>query len=62
MPGCSEYKNVPLSIGAIVSSGKASLVELQTVLGVRDLYNLLEIIAIDNSNARIAQATAKKSS
>lgn len=33
------------------------MVELQTVLGAEDLYNLLEIIAVDNfnSNARNAK-------
>jgi len=45
---------VPPAIGAVVSSGHASLVELDTVLGLKDLYDLLEIIAVDHHNANIA--------
>lgn len=45
-----RYVNVPQSIGSVVSRKLASLVELDSVLGVEDLYNLLEIIAIDNHN------------
>lgn len=37
----------------MISSGKASLVELDTALGVEDLYDLLEIIAIDAHNRRV---------
>jgi len=44
----------------VVSSGKASLAELDTVLGAGDLYDLLEIVVIDAHNARQAQLTAAK--
>lgn len=47
-----SYQNVPQSIGVVVSSGKATLYELQTVYGTQDLYNFLEIIAIDLHNQR----------
>jgi hypothetical protein len=44
---------LPRSIGAVVSSDKATLHELATVYGVEDLYDLLEIITIDGHNSRI---------
>jgi hypothetical protein len=40
-------------IGAIVSSGKASLIELQTVYGLEDAYDLLEVISVDAHNRRV---------
>lgn len=39
----------------IVSDGKATLYELQSVYGVGDLFNLCEVIAVDSSNRRAAQ-------
>lgn len=48
--------NVPLAIAAVVSSKQAKLYELQTVYGGKDLYDLLEIVNIDNHNQRIASA------
>lgn len=38
----------------MISSGKAELHQLQTVYGVRDLYNILEVIAIDANNSQVA--------
>lgn len=46
--------NVPPSIGIVISSGKATLAELDTILGAEDLYDLLEIIAVDAHNQRMA--------
>lgn len=40
-------------IGMIVSSGHATLCELQTVYGVEDLYNLAEIVVVDNHNRSV---------
>ena len=37
----------------VVISGKATLHELQTVYSLRDLYDLLEIISVDNYNERM---------
>nr|WP_149572874.1 transglycosylase [Serratia liquefaciens] len=51
--GLAEYKNLPKTIGAVVSSGKASLHELDTVYGLEDLWRLLEVITVDNYNAKI---------
>ncbi len=47
------YPNVPALIGAAVSSGKATLHELDTVLGLQDLHDLLEIAAVDAHNRRL---------
>lgn len=51
--------NVPRVIGTIVSSGKASLIELQTVYGVEDAYTLLEVISVDVHNEREARAVSR---
>ena len=45
---------MPRTIGAVVSSRLATLVELDTVLGAEDLYDLLEITAIDAYNKNLA--------
>jgi hypothetical protein len=46
--------NVPRTIGAVLSSRLATMAELETLLGMEDVYDLLEIIAIDAHNKRIA--------
>jgi hypothetical protein len=38
----------------VISAGRATLHELDTVYGIEDLYTLLEIVMIDNENQRIA--------
>lgn len=43
----------------IVSSGHATLNELQTVYGVKDAYDLAELIAVDSYNRREAQKKGK---
>lgn len=47
------YPNVPALIGACVSSGRATLRELDTVYGLQDLHDLLEIAAVDAHNRRL---------
>ena len=42
-----------------MSSGKATLVELQTVLGVEDAQDILEVILVDNENAYRAREAKK---
>jgi hypothetical protein len=42
--------NVPRTLGAVISGRLATQVELDTVLGVEDMYNLLEIQNIDAYN------------
>jgi hypothetical protein len=51
--------NVPRTIGAVISKGMATMHELDTVYGVRDLHDLLEIIVVDNHNATLAQQKDK---
>lgn len=51
-----EFQNVPKTIATVVSSGKATLHELDTVYGVEDLWDMLEIISIEAHNQRILSA------
>lgn len=53
-----EYLNIPRVIGALVSSRVATLRELQTVYGVEDAYNLLELVTVDGVNQyRLSKAS-----
>jgi len=45
---------VPDLIGTAVSSKLATLNELQTVYGVLDLYDLIDILTVDNYNRILA--------
>ncbi|MGT3185464.1 hypothetical protein ACVSXV_22485 [Yersinia enterocolitica] len=45
--------NITSGISAIICSGKASYIDLQERLSVRDMYNLLEIISVENFNQRV---------
>jgi hypothetical protein len=38
----------------VVSSRLATLLELQTLYGVRDLYDLAEVVTVDAHNHRVA--------
>lgn len=44
---------MPGVIGAVISSGKATMRDLDEHLSVEDVYDLLEIAAVDAHNARI---------
>lgn len=48
-----EYVNVPPGIGAVVSRGLATLNELDTIYGTKDLYDMMEILAIDTHNTNL---------
>lgn len=48
-----DYLNVPRRIAQVVSSRHATLVELQTILGAKDLEDLYEIILVDSHNASL---------
>ena len=39
-----------------MSSNRATLHELQSVYGTRDLYDMLEIISVDAHNVRVVRA------
>ncbi|WP_257803360.1 transcription elongation factor GreA [Burkholderia glumae] len=45
---------MPRTIGAVVSRRLATPAELNTVYGQDDLHDLLEIIAVDSYNERVA--------
>jgi hypothetical protein len=51
---------VPQLIGTLISANRATLVELQTVLGLRDAYDLIEVLAVDNENKRRALKAQQK--
>jgi hypothetical protein len=53
---------VPKSVGTVISANRASLIELQTVYGVRDLYNLLEIVMVDFYNKHQLEKHARDAS
>ena len=64
-PEWAEYCNVPhyrssRTVGAVISAGKATLHELQTVYGVADLYMIAEILKVDSFNQRLANRWAKE--
>lgn len=42
----------------MINAGRASLIELQTVYGLEDVYLLLEAVIVDNENQRRQQAAA----
>lgn len=39
-----------------MSADKATMVELDTVLGIEDLYDILEVLRVDARNRRIVRA------
>lgn len=45
---------MPPKIGLVVSTRRATLAELDSVYGLEDLENLIEVILVDNHNAKIA--------
>lgn len=57
MPGLIDYVNTPALIGTLVSGDMGvSLYELQTVYGIMDAYNLLEVMTVNEVNQRKANA------
>ncbi len=48
----AEYANISKVIGVVVGRRLATLLELQTVYGIEDAHNLLEICAVDAANER----------
>jgi hypothetical protein len=54
-----RYPNVPHLIGIVISHGHATLHELDTIYGTEDIYDLLEIIAVDAYNRRILAKRAE---
>jgi len=52
-PRLAEVVNVPRTIATVISAGRATLHELDTVYGCADLWDLLEIIMVDSHNQTI---------
>jgi len=44
---------VPKTIAICLSHKQATLAELQTIYGVEDVYDMIEVIMVDNHNTRI---------
>ncbi len=49
---------MPRTIAAVVASDKATLHELQTVYGVEDMFDILEVLAVEAHNARVMNEKA----
>ena len=52
--GFTEYLNLPAVIGTLLSKRMATLHELDTVYGVQDVYDMLEVITVDDYNNALA--------
>lgn len=52
-PGFWRFANVPDLVGLVVAAGLATLHELETVYGSEDLYDMVEILAVDAHNKNI---------
>lgn len=48
-----DYVNVRSLIGTMISTKTASLRELQTFYGVKDAYDMLEVLSVDAHNQRV---------
>jgi hypothetical protein len=48
-----NYPNVSKVLGAVISTGMASLHELQTIYSLQDVFDLLEIAAINGHNRKM---------
>ena len=48
-------------IGAVLSARLATLHELQTVYGVEDAYDLLEVLTVDAHNEQLVQLAGRQS-
>ncbi|MCT6838230.1 MAG: hypothetical protein M3036_11345, partial [Bifidobacteriales bacterium] len=58
--GWAVARNIPRTIAACISARLASLYELQTVYGVKDLYDLLEIASVQAENERRSHQMAQQ--
>ncbi len=48
-----------MTIGVLVSAKMATLHELQTIYSMKDAYDMLEILYVDNQNQQIANRKAR---
>ncbi len=49
--------NVPITISTVVSSGYATLYELDSVYGLEDVYDFLEIISVNAHNRHVLNSS-----
>jgi len=54
-----DYVNVPSTIGILISTKMATLHELQTVYGMEDVMDMLEILMVDNKNRQTMERAAR---
>lgn len=52
--GFAEYLNISAPVATLLSKRMATLHELDTVYGVRDVYDMLEVVTIDDYNNALA--------
>lgn len=51
--GLADYPNVSRVIGAVVSAKMATMRELDENYSLEDVYDMLEVVAVDAHNRRI---------
>lgn len=54
-----EYGNVPRTIGMVLSHKMGTLHEMQTVYGLEDVYDMIEVILVDNHNQQLLEKAAR---
>jgi len=54
LPGMLQYPNMTQVLAMVISHGKATLHELDTVYGIEDAYLMLDIIKVDAQNRHTA--------
>lgn len=59
-PGLKDYPNVPKTIGAVLSCRVATYHELQSVYSLEDVYDMLEVVAVDAQNRTIIARHANR--
>jgi hypothetical protein len=62
IPGLVDYANIPRPIGVVISAGKATIHECETIYSVEDIYLMLEVIAVDSHNRYMAEEWARRGS
>ena len=53
LPGDADYENVSPRIGFLLSHDPSLAGPLATVLGLEDMYDLIEVVLIDRHNDRL---------
>jgi len=55
-----EYANVSRTVGMILSHKAATLHEMQTVYSLEDVYDMIEVLMVDNHNQEVLQKAAER--